>query len=51
MSKTLTVQENIRLSPDFKIRFDRAIKRGCYNKSHLIRSLMEAWVKEQEQSQ
>jgi len=50
MSRVLSEQENIRLSPEFKSRFEEAVKRGSHCKAKLIRSLIEAWVEEQEQA-
>jgi len=48
MSKTLRAQENVRLTPDLKYRFEAAVKGGCYSKSEVLRQLVERWVTEVE---
>ncbi len=48
MNRTLSVQENIRITPELKNRFDAAVKQGNYCKSKIIRTLLEQWVVNEE---
>lgn len=44
MPRNLCAQENVRLTADLKRRFNQAIVDGNFNKSSVLRSLVEDWV-------